>query len=58
MQGKELPREHCAWRLCFFTFQLTTYIYFLNLARRPQSRKGRLAAKTKRGKGGLLCVRN
>jgi hypothetical protein len=34
--------------LCFaiviFTFQLTTYIYFLNPARRPQSRKGRLAA--------------
>jgi hypothetical protein len=28
----------------FFTFQLTTYIYFLNPARRPQSRKGRLAA--------------
>ncbi len=32
-----------AWRLFFFTIQLTTYIY-LNHARRPQSRKGRLAA--------------
>jgi len=31
---------------------------FLNPARRPQSRKGRLAAKTGRGEGGLLCLRN
>ena len=34
--------------LCFtsenIAFQLTTYIYFLNPARHPQARKGRLAA--------------
>jgi len=33
MQGTELQRKLCAWR-SFFVFQLTTYIYFLNPARR------------------------
>ncbi len=33
-------------------------LLFLNPAHRPQSRKGRLAAKTGRGEGGLLCTGN
>ncbi|MFZ2147864.1 MAG: hypothetical protein WAV28_11650, partial [Sedimentisphaerales bacterium] len=44
MRGRVLESRTCALRIRYFTFQLTTYIYFLNPARRPQSRKGRLAA--------------
>ncbi len=44
MRGRELESRTCALRIRYFAFQLTTYIYFLNPARRPQSRKGRLAA--------------
>ncbi len=41
---QRVGRENLRLAAKILTFQLTTYIIFLNPARRPQSRKGRLAA--------------
>ena len=41
--------------VCFGVWPKHGNFDFLKSARRPQARKGRLAAKTGRGEGGLLC---
>ena len=57
MQNAELQRKLCVSQVMIFYISIND-LYFFNPARRPQSRKGRLAAKTGRGKGGLLCAKN
>ncbi len=44
MRGTKSARVLCAWQVKILTSQLTIYFYFFNPARRPQARKGRLAA--------------